>query len=327
MDNSRGDIRKDLPLIERKGKRIIQTRYDFSHSKQKSDYGKLVSGFPLKDTEGHFKLLRKCGDILGDFVGFMDDNTPVRIKQDQSERMTNLPDRVWFMLFSAFNGINRAKAQSGAQDSRSYCAYDWKSAKVLFSWFAISKVLNGKYPLWANQYDIWAPNITPEIADEWYRLCSAFILAENRCVVTKFEEDNPVAGAPEIFIDNPLCPVHPDNFWKNIIKPAISFAEKNVSSDLVRAIENLYRTWNLKYCKGSYLYYVGLENEPYFKYFAYADFLTPHSGLIQIRKYAEQEGLADILEHFAEVSEATKAVKARLYEMLVEEMQYFGSPL
>jgi len=92
-------------------------------------------------------------------------------------------------------------------------------------------------------------------------------------------------------------------------------------------VERLYRTWNLKYCQGSYLYYVGLENEPYFKYFAYADFLTPHSGLIQIRKYAEQEGLADMLAHFAEVSELTKAVRARLYEMLVEEMQYFGSPL
>ena len=68
---------------------------------------------------------------------------------------------------------------------------------------------------------------------------------------------------------------------------------------------------------------VGLENEPYFKYFDYADFLTPHSGLIQIRKYAEQEGLVDMLELFNDVAKLTKGVKAEIYRLLIDDFKYF----
>ena len=53
------------------------------------------------------------------------------------------------------------------------------------------------------------------------------------------------------------------------------------------------------------------------KYFDYPDFLTPHSGLIQIRKYAEQEAAADLLERFAEIAKAAKEVKAELYRLLI----------
>lgn len=31
---------------------------------------------------------------------------------------------------------------------------------------------------------------------------------------------------------------------------------------------------------------MGLEDEAYFRYFSYPDFLTRHSGLVQLRKYA-----------------------------------------
>ena len=34
----------------------------------------------------------------GNYIGFMDDNTPVRVNQDSSNRMTNKPDRIWFRL-------------------------------------------------------------------------------------------------------------------------------------------------------------------------------------------------------------------------------------
>jgi|GEM_PF-6067506 hypothetical protein len=51
--------------------------------------------------------------------------------------------------------------------------------------------------------------------------------------------------------------------------------------------------------------------------------LTPHSGLIQIRKYAENGGIADLLEKFDEISALTKKVKEEIHRLLVGEFKYF----
>lgn len=52
-------------------------------------------------------------------------------------------------------------------------------------------------------------------------------------------------------------------------------------------------------------------------------FLNPHSGLIQIRKYAEQENRADLLDAFKEIALKTKAVREVMYRMLVGAFGYF----
>ena len=148
------------------------------------------------------------------------------------------------------------------------------------------------------------------------------MLAENRCVVTKFEKDNPVKGVQEVFVDNPLCPTNPESFWSTTLDKQI-VSKPDTAKKLVDKVKELYKTWNTKYCKGQWLQNVGLQNESYFKYFDYADFLTPHSGLIQIRKYAENEGKADLLELFAEISKLTKGVKEEIYQLLTVEFRYF----
>ncbi len=322
LDNSRGDIRELLPKLKRRDKKIRQPRYDFSTAKKEKDYNKLISGFPLKDKKRHFELRRKCGSSEGNFVGFMDNNTPCRINQDTCNRMTNKPDRVWLQLLPTFIGINFSKIQSSAQDKYAYCAYNFSSARATFSWFAISKAMNGKYPLWANQYDIWQPQIKPRLSAYYYALCFAFALSENRCVVTKFEANNPVENTPEIFVDNPLCPSNREAFWHTNLDDKIT-DEHGIAYELVNKIKELYKTWNFEYCKSQFLYDIGLQDEPYFKYFNYTDFLTPHSGLIQIKKYAENENLADILDIFDEISELTNKVKDEIYNLLVNEFNYF----
>jgi hypothetical protein len=192
--------------------------------------------------------------------------------------------------------------------------------------------LSGNYPLWANQDDIWAPQIKKEFEDYYYSLCFAFVLAENRCVVTKFEKDNPVKGAPEIYVDNPLCPANPESFWSTTLEPFVnqmeggsSAAPRNdsVALQLIEKIKELYKLWNLNYCKGQVLQNVGLQDEPYFKYFDYPDFLTPYSGLIQIRQYAAIHGKEDLQNLFKEISALTKKVKEEIYRLLVEEFRYF----
>jgi hypothetical protein len=227
--------------------------------------------------------------------------------------------------------MNKTRIANSTPSIKGYCAYDLPSAKATFSWYAITKALNGNYPLWANQYDLWSPAIKPELETYWYSLCFAFVLAENRCVVTKFEADNPVAGAPEVFVGNPLCPADKESFWNLVLDSFVGTGLdlsvhgtcKNIATELVAKIKELYRMWNMNYCKGQFLYNVGLKDEPYFRYFDYADFLTPYSGLIQIRKYAEHENAADLLDLFEEIKLLTKQVKQEIYRLLVTEFGYF----
>ncbi len=318
---NRIDIRKHLPKISRNDKFILQPRYDFSHAKKADDYDKLVSGFPLKDDSNHYKLKRTCGNPLGNYIGFMDDNTPVRLKQDTCQRMSNLPDRVWFYLDNRVIKINLAKIFSGPADNRSFCAYDLKSAKITFEWYCISKVIVGSYPIWFNQFDVYKPVVNRRIESYYYSLCFSYVLAENRCVVTRFEEDNPVTDAPEVFVDNPLCPTNDECFWTSTLAPEIT---GELPEKLVKAITDLYVYWNRNYTQGQHIRHVGLKEEPYFKYFDYPDFLTPYSGLIQIRKYAEIHGKQDLLERFKEISALSKAVREEIYRLLVGEFNYFG---
>ena len=263
----------------------------------------------------------------------MDDNTPLRIFQDTCDRCTNEPNRIWFQLRPGFIDVNLTKIQSGSPDKYGYAAYDLPSAKATCTWFAITKALNGKYPVWANQYDIWPPNIKKNYAAYWHSLCFAFVLAENRCVVTKFEKDNPVKDAPEIFVDNPLSTNNKESFWNTTLKPYVKeglatkegFAKSEtfLCIQLIEAITELYTYWNQEYCKGQTIEHVGLKQEAYFKYFSYPDFVTPNSGLIQIKKYAEVNSCTDLLNKFTDIQKLTSEVKKQLYKLLVDEFGYF----
>ena len=312
LDNSRGSIKEG----------VGQSMYDFKRdpTKLEIDSNSIYGGLPLKDERRKNK--KTYGIAISKYIGFMDDATPVRVKQDKYNRLTNTTDRLWFYLDNRILQLNLLKCFNGPSDNRSFCVFDLVSAKIILSWFSLGKSISGIYPLWANQFDIWAPNITNEREKYWYALCFAFVLAENRCVVTTFEKDNPVPGAPEIFIDNPLCPANKESFWATTLDQEIT-ADHGIAYELVQKIKLLYRTWNLNYCKGQYLRNVGLKDEPYFKYFDYEDYLTPYSGLIQLKKYAVNEGLKDIHDQFIEIQELTKKVKEELYRLLVDEFNYF----
>jgi hypothetical protein len=301
LDNSRGDIRDMLPELLRKEKLVRQPRYNMYRNLNNEEKNqKVVSGFPLKDNR-HSNYNVPYGFIDGKLIGFMDDNTPVRLRQEPSERMSNEPDRVWFMLMTSFSSINLQQIHSGAANSRSYCAYDVLSSQALFSWYAISKSIFGRNPQWTNQYEIWQPNISEHLKIDWFALCYAFGLAENRCVVTKFEKDNPVEGAPEIWVENPMSPNNQESFYRTTLQNEIK-KSKSVANELSTTIEDFYKYWNLKYTKGEILENVGLHEEAYFKYFEYPDFVTKDSGLIQIKKYADLNGCTDILEKITSIT-------------------------
>ena len=254
----------------------------------------------------------------------MDDNTPCRINQDSSNRMSTEPDRVWFQLRPTLIDVNLTKIFSNAPDKYGYSAYDLASAEACFTWYAITKVLNGRYPIWANQFDIWTPNIKAEKAQDWHALCYAYGLAENRCIVAKFEKDNPVIDAPEVWIDNPMSPNNANSFYRTTLQTEIK-KSKTVASELASLIEEFYQYWNMNYTQGQVLEHVGLQEEAYFRYFSYPDFVTKDSGLVQIKRYADLHECADLLERIAAITSKTKEVKEELYTMLTRDFNYFSS--
>lgn len=324
LDNSRGDIRQYLPKIKDENDRwVLQPRFNIYRNRlQTEENVPIISGFPYKD-DRHFRIKAPHGFVDGGLIGFMDDNTPVRLHQEKYFRLSNMPDRVWFRLDNDLKSANKVRILTGSPDKYGYCAYDLNSAKITMCWYAIAKSLILKdYPLWANQYDIWPPKLSPDLEKYYYSLCFAFALAENVCVVTKFEADNPVKGAPEVFVDNPLCPTNPQSFWSTTLDKEI-VSEPPAAKMLVDKIKELYNCWNQAYCKGKTMEYTGLHDEPYFKYFSYPDFLTPYSGLIQIRKYAVINSKADLVIRFEEISKLSKAVKEEIYRLLVKEFGYF----
>ena len=298
-----------------------QAGYFFIRDETKTEAElRIVGGLPLKDPRRTINK-KTYGVRNSEYVGFMDNITPVRIKGKNDGRFDKKHlKKVWFILFTAMMNVNKSKCLSGPPDNRGYCAYDLASARATFTWFAISKALNGRYPIWANQFDIWAPNISKKLEKYWYSLCYAYTLAQNRCVVTKFQANDPVEGAPEVFVDNPLCPTNPESFWVTTLDSEI---EGDLPKQLVNKIKEIYKRWNQKYCKGNYLYKVGLKDEPYFQYFDYEDFVTLFSGLVQIKKYAEIHNSFDLIEMFEETTTLSNTVLEEIYKVLTVDFQYF----
>ena len=323
ISDKRFSLRDSLPEIKTKaGKFVRQPRLNLYRNPSKNEkVNGNENGFALNDSK-HNGLSAPHGYSNGNFVGFMEDNALVRCKEDTCNRLSYNADRVWFKLDHMFVNINITRIQSGTPDQFGYCAYDIPTSEICFTWFAIAKNLVGKYPTWANQYDLWKPNISEDLKEDWFALCYTFGLAESRCVVTKFEKDNPVVGAPEIWVDNPMSPNNQESFYRTTLQKEIK-KSKSVASDLATTIEAFYQYWNLNYTKGQILENVGLHEEAYFKYFDYPDFVTKDSGLIQIKKYADLNDCADLLEKITSITEKTKLVKEEIYRMLTEDFKYF----
>jgi hypothetical protein len=148
LNNTRGDIRDSLPKIQKGDIWIKQPMYDFKRdpTKEELSSGKIYGGLPLKDERRNNK--KTYGISNSNFIGFMDDCIPVRINIKSDIRFERKHfEWVWFRLDTTVKDINKSKCFGGPTDNRSYCAYDLSSAQATFSWFAITKALNGRYPV------------------------------------------------------------------------------------------------------------------------------------------------------------------------------------
>ena len=140
-----------------------------------------------------------------------------------------------------------AKVFNGTLDKYEYSAYDLPSVRATFLWFCITKAVNGRYPTWVNHLDIRKSEIKLKLEACFYSLYFTHVLIKNRRVVTKFETDNMVPGAPEVYVDNPLCLANDEAFWSTTLDSEI-VANPPLAHKLVEAIKELYCVWARDYC-------------------------------------------------------------------------------
>lgn len=98
-----------------------QTRKDFMRNKRQSEQNQvIVGGLPLGDHRHSNK--KAYGETNGQFIGFMDDVTPCRIKD-------SIPDRPWLRLNNQFMDLKKNRCFSGPPTHFGYCASDLETAK------------------------------------------------------------------------------------------------------------------------------------------------------------------------------------------------------
>jgi len=51
------------------------------------------------------------------------------------------------------------------------------------------------------------------------------------------------------FVNNPLCPANPESFWSTTLDKGNS-GQPALAKELVERSKELYKHWNLNYCKG-----------------------------------------------------------------------------
>ena len=292
---------------------VGQTMTDFKRDRRKDERGKAVAGgLPRGDPRQANK--KTYGEPDGKYIGFMDDLAPCRVKR-------SIPDKPWFRLNSPLMDIKKNRCFSGPPDQKGFCATSLESAKKLFFWYALTRILlQHPYPMWVDSEDLWEPTIPEKLERPVFQTAIAIGYAENECVETSFPANNPIAGAPQIVVGNPLTPLSKDSFWTKTLKPYCDGTPASVSK-LTRCVDVLFAKWADLIRRSTDLY---VSSKPY----SIGDEpLTLGAGLVQIRDYAKESGDDLLLQGWSEVQTALKAAKTELFEMISGSgaVNYFGT--
>lgn len=290
-----------------------QTMLDFKRDRRKEELNQpVVGGLPAGDLRHALK--KAHGESTGQFIGFMDDLTPCRVKK-------SIPDRPWFRLNNQFMDIRKNRCLSGPPTNRGYCASDLESAKKLFFWYALARTfIQHPYPMWADADDMWEPVIPVQIAQRIFQSAFAIGYSENECVETRFPAHNPIVGAPELYVSNPMTPLNPSSFWSTTIRPYCGEAESETIGQLIGAVNTLFWEWKKRFKNSSEL---PVSRKPYS---LDDEGVRVDAGIIQIVHYANETADQDLVRLYVEVQRLLKSVKGEFFNLIVNELAYFGTP-
>ncbi|TPK57671.1 hypothetical protein FJ546_25350 [Mesorhizobium sp. B2-4-19] len=291
-----------------------QTMTDFKRDRRRPELGQeIVGGLPLNDPRRANK--KTYGESSGKFVGFMDDLTPCRIKRSSV-------GKPWFRLNSQFMDVKKNRCFSGPPSHWGYCAEDLEDAKRLFFWYALARTfVQMPYPMWADAEDLWQPSIPPHLETPIFTCAAAIVFAENECVETYFPANNPIAGAQELFVRNPLTALDPGSFWSEIVRPNLDTTASPAAWELIEAVDEVFATWSK---------FLGRRRELPIDYevpyFVDSRPLASTVGLVQIKDYATKNHVEELLSLIKTLQRRLKAAKSELYEIVTVKsgLNYFG---
>jgi hypothetical protein len=186
-------------------------------------------------------------------------------------------------------------------------------ANKVFVWYAMHKVfIEHPFPLKADPFEMWAPLASAELV----RLAKAITFADNECLELRFPANNPVRGAPQIFVRNPLSPNNPESYWTR--HAFTSFSQTSMISDrLVGAVHDLYSSWKTRFRAQSEIV-IDVDRDYYVGGHA---FVNQSSGLLQIKDFIETL--------YAKVQVLLKEAKTEFHSQLVAKdgVDYFGASM
>jgi hypothetical protein len=287
---------------------------DFKRGRRKSELNqRCVGGLPSGDERMGNK--KAYGEADGEFIGFMDDLTPCRVKR-------SIPDRPWFRLNNQFMDVKKNRCFSGPPTHWGYCARDLESAKKLFLWYSLARTfLQHSYPMWADAEDLWAPIIPASVETRVFQTAFAIAYAENDCVATSFPYGNPVTGAPELTIRNPLSPLDGQSFWTITLRPFCTPTESTNACELIKAVDNLFGNWQLEFRNRSE---IPVSNKPYL---LGNEVLTVGAGIVQIRDFVREQDSPVLRQSLGDVQSRLRLLKAEFSDLAMSSagLNYFGS--
>src|SRR5439155_1026972 len=83
-----------------------------------------------------------------------------------------------------------------------------EQAEKLFVWFALGRVFaHAGYPMWSDAFELWPPMMDAASYASLVRFAYAIGFAENECVSISFPANNPIKGALELHVANPMTPL------------------------------------------------------------------------------------------------------------------------
>lgn len=281
------------------------TRFDFQREKRKAE--KQDPNFQCGLPKGDRRHARKktLGECDGEYIGFMDDLTPCRIKKN--------PEGVpWFRLNNQFMDCRKTRCFSGPPDKYAYAATDIEIAKKVFSWFALGRVFASHgYPMWVDADEMWPLTPPTKLQQRLTKLSFAIGFAENECVETVFPAGNPVKAAKETLINNPMTPLDPKSFWSAYMAPFFDKKTSDPEDKLVAVTEVIFNLWKKRLSKSSEIY-VSYKKS----YFIGEGVLRLYAGLIQIKDYARETSDTELLEAIEAYNAALKDTKAVFNKLL-----------
>ena len=122
---------------------------------------------------------------------------------------------------------------------------------------------------------MWEPTIPDEINKETFQSALAIAYAENECVEAYFPANNPIRGATELFVGNPMTPLNPGSFWSAVLRPSIDKDASQSVRSLVGVVDGVFQDWRGLF-KGCAEIPVSYEQP----YFIGSGRLTRNAGLI-----------------------------------------------